>query len=189
MGANYIFATTHKKGEGMKEQASVVTMKGQPLALSGGEVMIGQKAPDFEVVAPDLSTVSFSSFLGKTCIISSVPSLDTPVCDIQTRRFNQEVASLDQEVVLLTISMDLPFAQQRWCGAADATNVRALSDYRHASFGKAFGVLIEELRLLTRAVFVVDSKGVVKYREIVAEITHEPDYEAALNTIRQCLSQ
>ena len=169
----------------MKERTDLVTMKGQSLTLLGSEVRVGQKAPDFEVVANDLSTVKFSSFLGKVCIISSVPSLDTSVCDMMTRRFNQEADKLGQDVVVLTISMDLPFAQKRWCSAAGVKNVQTLSDHREASFGKAFGVLIKELRLLARAVFVVDNEGVLGYTQIVPEMTDEPDYEAALNAVKQ----
>ncbi|MFQ6036367.1 MAG: thiol peroxidase [Sedimentisphaerales bacterium] len=168
----------------MNERTGLVTMKGQALTLLGDEVKIGDKAPDFEVVANDLSTVKLSSFRGKVCIISSVPSLDTSVCDIMTRRFNQEAGKLGEDVAVLTISMDLPFAQKRWCGAADVKNLQTLSDHRQASFGKAFGVLIKELRLLARAVFVLDKEGIIRYAEIVDELTNEPDYDAALKTAK-----
>jgi len=171
----------------MKERKGLVTMKGQKLTLSGSEVKVGQKAPDFEVVANDMSTVRFSSFLGKVCIISSVPSLDTSVCDIMTRRFNAEADKLGKDVIVLTISMDLPFAQKRWCGAAGVKNVQTLSDYRQASFANAFGVLIKELRLLARAVFVVDKNGVIRYIQIVNELTNEPDYQAVLDAVRKLL--
>ena len=171
----------------MKERKGLVTMKGQKLTLSGSEVKVGQKAPDFEVVANDMSTVRFSSFLGKVCIISSVPSLDTSVCDIMTRRFNTEAGNLGKDVIVLTISMDLPFAQKRWCGAAGVKNVQTLSDYRQASFANAFGVLIKELRLLARAVFVVDKNGVIRYIQIVNELTNEPDYQAVLDAVRKLL--
>ena len=169
----------------MRERSGMVTMKGQSLTLLGDEVKEGQKAPDFEVVAEDLSTVSLSSFSGKSCIISSVPSLDTPICDIQTRRFNEEAEKLGEDVVVLTISMDLPFAQKRWCGAADVKNVQTLSDHRDASFGTAFGVLIKQLRLLARAVFVVDKQNVLRYIQIVPELTNEPDYEDVLNAVKE----
>jgi thiol peroxidase len=122
----------------------------------GNEVKVGDEAPDFEVLSNDLSPVKLSSFRGKVCIISSVPSLDTPVCDTETRRFNEEAQQLSSDAALLTISMDLPFAQKRWCGAAGVTRVQTLSDHRDASFGTTYGVLIKELRLLARAVFVVD---------------------------------
>ncbi len=171
----------------MKERTGLVTMKGQPLTLLGDGFKVGDKAPNFEVIANDLSQVKFSSFRGKVCIISSVPSLDTSVCDRMTRRFNEEAGSLGQDAAVLTISMDLPFAQKRWCGAADAKNVQTLSDHREASFGKAYGVLIKELRLLARAVFVVDRQGIIRHTEIVKELTNEPDYEAALKAAKEML--
>lgn len=169
----------------MDERKGVVTMKGDPVTLVGKGVRVGEKAPDFEVLANDLSVVRLSSFPGKVCIISSVPSLDTPVCDVQTRRFNEEAVKLGKDVVVLTISMDLPFAQSRWCGAAGVKDVKTLSDHRDASFGRAFGVLIKELRLLVRAVFVVDKGGVVRYVQVVPELTKEPDYEAVLKVVRE----
>jgi thiol peroxidase len=159
-------------------------MKGQPLTLLGKGLKVGEPAPDFEALANDLSPVKLSSFKGNICIISSVPSLDTSVCDTMTRRFNEEAGSLGGDVVVLTISMDLPFAQSRWCGAAGVENVQTLSDHRDASFGNAFGVLIKELRLLARAVFVVDKEGIVRYVQIVNELTNEPDYEAVLKVLR-----
>jgi thiol peroxidase len=164
-----------------------ITMKGRPLVLSGNAVNVGDKAPDFEVVGRDLSLVKFSSFAGKVCIISSVPSLDTSVCDIMTRRFNEEAVKLEDDVVVLAISMDLPFGQNRWCIAADVKNVFILSDHRTASFGQAYGVLLKDLRLLARAVFVVDKTGIVRYEEIVPEITHEPDYDKALEEVKKLL--
>lgn len=168
----------------MEERKGVITMKGQPLTLPGKEVKVGEQAPDFEVLANDMSAVKLSSYRGKVCVISSVPSLDTSVCDIMTRRFNQEAVNLVDDVVVLTISMDLPFAQKRWCGAADVKNVQTLSDHRDASFGNAFGMLIKELRLLARAVFVVDKEGIVRHVQIVSELTNEPDYEAVLQAVR-----
>lgn len=171
----------------MQEKEAVVTMKGEPLTLVGKRVKVGDLAEDFEVVANDLSAVKFSSFRGKVCLISSVPSLDTGVCDIQTRKFNEQAKALADDVVVLTISMDLPFAQKRWCGAAGVENVQTLSDHRKAQFGNAFGVLIKELRLLARAVFVVNKDGIVTYIEIVNELTNEPDYEAALKAAKELL--
>ena len=171
----------------MQEEEPVVTMKGETLTLVGNKVKVGEPAPDFEVIANDLSSVKLSSFLGKVCIISSVPSLDTPVCDTMTRRFNEEAGRLGNDVSVLTVSMDLPFAQKRWCGAAGVKNVQTLSDHRDASFGTVFGVLIKELRLLARAVFVVDKDGVVKHAQIVKELTNEPDYEAALKATKELL--
>lgn len=169
----------------MEERKGLVTMKGKPVTLVGQAVKVGQKAPDFEVMANDLSRVKFSSFAGKVCIIASVPSLDTSVCDLETRKFNEKAAQLGSDVVVLTISMDLPFAQKRWCGAAGIKNIQTLSDYRDASFGNAYGVLIKDLRLLARAVFVVDKKGIVRYLQIVPEIATEPDYDAVLKAVRE----
>jgi thiol peroxidase len=169
----------------MDERKGLVTMKGKPVTLVGQAIKVGQKSPDFEVTANDLSPVKFSSYAGKICIIASVPSLDTAVCDIETRKFNEKAAQLGSDVVVLTISMDLPFAQKRWCGAAGIKNIQTLSDYRDASFGNAYGVLIKDLRLLARAVFVVDKKGVVRYLQIVPEIATEPDYEAVLKATQE----
>ncbi len=169
----------------MEERTGVITIQGDPLTLVGKEVKVGEKAPDSVVLDNDLSPVELSSFRGKVCVISAVPSLDTPVCDIQTRRFNEEASKLGADVVILTISMDLPFAQQRWCGAADVDKVTTLSDHRDASFGASYGVLIKELRLLARAVFVVDRDGVVRYVQLVDEVTNEPDYELALDAVNK----
>lgn len=169
----------------MEERKGLVTMKGKPITLVGQAVKVGQEAPDFEVTANDLSPVKFSSFAGKVCIIASVPSLDTAVCDLETRKFNEKAAQLGSDVVVLTISMDLPFAQKRWCGAAGIKNVQTLSDHRDASFGRAYGVLIKDLRLLARAIFVVDKKGVVRYLQIVPEIASEPDYDAVLKAVKE----
>lgn len=169
----------------MKERTGIITMKGNPLTLVGNEVKVDDVAPDFIVLGNDLSPVKFSSFRGKICIVSSVPSLDTPVCDTETRRFNEEVGRLGSNIIILTISMDLPFAQKRWCAAAGVDKVRTLSDYRDASFGTSYGVLIKELRLLARAVFLIDSKGIIRYIELVKELTKEPDYETILMTLKK----
>jgi len=164
-----------------------VTMKGKPVTLIGPELKVGQAVPDCELVDNDLSPVKLSSFRGKVCVIASVPSLDTSVCDKETRRFNEEAQRLGDDVVVLTISMDLPFAQKRWCGAAGVKNVQTLSDYRQASFGRAYGVLVEQLHLLARAVFVVDKEGVIRYIQIVKEVANEPDYEAILKAVKELL--
>jgi thioredoxin-dependent peroxiredoxin len=169
----------------MVERSGEVTMKGNPLTLVGAAVKVGDKAPEFVVLNNDLGPVSLSSYKNKVLIISSVPSLDTPVCDIETRRFNQEAGNLGRDVVILTISMDLPFAQKRWCGVAGVDKVVTLSDHREASFGIRYGVLIKELRLLARAVFVIDAKGVVRYVQLVKEVTQEPDYEAVLRAVKE----
>jgi thiol peroxidase len=164
----------------MNERKGQITMKGNPLTLLGEPVQAGQKAPDFEVLANNLSVVKSADLKGKVSIICSVPSLDTSVCDTETRKLKGQAAKLGNDVAICTISMDLPFAQKRWCGAAGVEAVKTLSDHRDASFGKAFGVLIKELRLLARAVFVLDKQGVIKYTQLVKEVTEEPDYDAAL---------
>ena len=170
----------------MPEVSDAVTMKGNPVTLIGNEVQIGKPAPDATLVANDLSEVQLSSFKGKKIILSIVPSLDTPVCDLQTKRFNEEAGKLGKDVVVLTISMDLPFAQKRWCGAAGNINenLQTLSDHRDASFGEAYGVLVKELRLLTRAIFLIDSTGIIQYKQIVPEITDEPNYDEALEAFK-----
>ncbi|SFQ07144.1 thiol peroxidase [Salibacterium halotolerans] len=156
-----------------------VTFKGSPMTLMGNEVKQGDQAPDFTVLANDLSEVTLNDSKGNVRLISVVPSLDTGVCDQQTRRFNEEAANLDG-VEVLTISCDLPFAQKRWCGAAGIENVQVLSDHRDLSFGQNFGTAMEEMRLLARAVFVVNSKGEVTYAEYVPEATNHPDYDSAI---------
>jgi thiol peroxidase len=172
----------------MAERTGLITFNGNPLTLLGNEVKVGQKAPDAELVANDLSVARLSSLrAGKVCIITAVPSLDTPVCDLETRRFNEEAGRLGRDAVVLTVSMDLPFAQKRWCGAAGVQNVQTLSDYRQAAFGNAYGVLIKGLRLLARAVFVLDKPGVLRYVELVKEVASEPDYDAALTAAKKLL--
>ena len=159
-----------------------VAFKGKPVTLVGQEVKVGQQAPSFTVLDHDLSLVTLEDSKGTVRIISVVPSVDTPVCDQQTRRFNEEAAKL-KDVTVLTISVDLPFAQKRWCGAAGIDQVQTLSDYRDLSFGKAYGVVIEELRLLTRAIFVIDKNNIVVHAEYVSEVTEHPDYEAAIQAV------
>jgi len=171
----------------MEERTGKITMQGNPLTLLGKELKVGDKAPDFELLDNDLKSVNLSAFRNKVLVISSVPSLDTPVCDMETRRFNEEAGKLGDKVTVLTISMDLPFAQKRWCGAAGVERVTTLSDHRDAKFGEAYGVLIKGLRLLARAVFVVDKNGVVQYIQLVKEVTKEPDYEAVINAVKKLL--
>jgi thiol peroxidase len=161
------------------ERQGLVTIHGNPLTLVGPELKVGDAAPAFSALDNDLNPVSLDDFQGQTLIISSVPSLDTPVCDLQTRRFNAE-AGKHPDVKVLTLSMDLPFAQKRWCGAAGADHVLTLSDHRDAAFGSAWGLLLKELRLLARAVAVVGKDGKIAYLQIVPEVTSEPDYDAAL---------
>ena len=167
------------------ERKGIITFEGNPLTLVGNEVKVGDRMPDCTVVDKNLAPVNLSSFLSKVCVISCMPSLDTSVCDIMTRRFSEEVVSLGKDVILLAITMDLPFAQDRWCIAADVENVYMLSDHRSCAFGESFGVLIKDLRLLARAVFIVDRDGIVRYKQIVPELTHEPDYDAVLQGAKQ----
>lgn len=162
-----------------QERQNVITFKGNPLTLLGPELKVGEKAPDFTVLGNDLSPITLESGKGKTRLIVSVPSLDTPVCDMEVRRFNQEASQLPN-VEVLVISMDLPFAQSRWCGAAGVSNVKTSSDHRDASFGLNYGLLIKELRLDARAILVVDANNTLIYQQIVTEVTQEPDYAAAL---------
>ena len=169
----------------MQQREGAVTFQGSPLTLIGDALEVGDAAPDVTVLGNDLSEVALASYRGKAVVIASVPSLDTPVCDLQTRRFNEEAAGLAGDVEVLTVSMDLPFAQARWCGAAGVDRVTTLSDHRDAAFGTAYGVLIRELRLLARAVFVVDRDGVIRYIQVVPEITDEPDYAGALDAVRE----
>lgn len=166
------------------ERTGVFTFAGKDVTLIGPELKVGDKAPSFEVQANDLSIVSLSNFSGKVRIISAVPSLDTGVCDAQTRRFNEEVAKLGENVVCLTISADLPFAQKRWCAAAGVENVYTLSDHLEMSFGRAYGTYIKEYRLESRAVFVVDSNGNLVYVEYVKAAGEHPNYEAALEAAK-----
>jgi thiol peroxidase len=137
----------------------------------------------------DLNPVKLSSFRGRVVILTSVPSLDTPVCDIETRRFNDEAATLGPQVQILTVSMDLPFAQKRWCGAAGVDKLKTLSDHRQAQFGQAYGVLIKELRLLARAVFIIDPAGNIQYVQLVKEVASEPNYEEVMQALKTILAK
>lgn len=167
-----------------QERQGVITFKGNPMTLIGPDVKVGDKAPEFSVVGNDMSPITLASSQGKTRLVVSVPSIDTPVCDTEVRRFNEEAAKL-ANVEVLVVSLDLPFAQTRWCGAAGISNVKTASDYRGASFAKAYGVLIKELHLAARAVFVIDADNTIVYKEIVSEVTKEPNYEAALKAASQ----
>ncbi|MDG5787003.1 thiol peroxidase [Evansella sp. AB-P1] len=160
-----------------------VTFKGNPVKLIGSQVKVGDAAPQFKVLANDLSEVTLDDSKGKVRLISVVPSIDTGVCEQQTRRFNEEASKLDN-VEVLTISVDLPFAQKRWCAAEGIDNLQTLSDHRDLSFGTNYGVAIEELRLLSRSIFVVDSSDKVTYVEYVPEVTDHPNYDAALEAAR-----
>ncbi len=160
-----------------------VTFINNPVTLVGSEVKVGDKAPDFTVLGNDMKPVSLSDSKGTVRIISVVPSLDTGVCDQQTRKFNVEASKLNN-INVLTISVDLPFAQKRWCAASGLDNVQTLSDHRDLSFGEAYGVVMKELRLLARSVFVVNSNDEVVYVEYVSEGTNHPNYDAALEAAK-----
>lgn len=166
------------------ERPQAVTLKGNPLTLIGPQLEVGDKAPDFTAVDRDLRPVSLGDTQGQVRVFSVVPSLDTPVCDTQTRRFNKEAATLPG-VKIYTISMDLPFAQSRWCTMADVNKLVMLSDHQTGNFGEHYGTLIKELRLESRAIFVIDAEGVIRHVEYVPEVGAHPDYEAALAAARQ----
>jgi thiol peroxidase len=162
------------------ERAGLVTMRGNPIVLVGQPIQVGDEAPDASVVANDMSTQRLSQWRGKVVILATIPSVDTPVCDKETRTFNERVALLGPDVVCLTVSRDLPMAQKRWCGANGIERVVTLSDARDREVGIAYGVEVRETRLLARAVFVIDRDGIVRHEEIVSELATEPDYDAAL---------
>jgi thiol peroxidase len=164
----------------MAERAGVVFSHGNPLTLLGAELKIGDKAPDAEALNQAARPVKLSSFFDKVLILSTVPSLDTATCDLETRTFNRRAVELGPDVAIVTVSVDLPFAQKRWCGAAGVDKVTTLSDHRDTAVGKAYGVLVKESRLLARAVFVIDRSGVIQYIQFVPEMSHEPDYDAVL---------
>ena len=166
------------------ERTGIVTSHGRKLTLLGPDLDVGARAPDFTVLDGSSQEVRLSDHAGKIKVISVTPSLDTPVCDLQLRRFNSEAANLPTGVVVMNVSMDLPFAVSRFCTAAGIDRVLALSDHRDASFGLAFGVLIKESRLLARSIFILDRDNVVRYREIVPDLSSHPDYEKALQALQ-----
>lgn len=170
-----------------QERTGVATFKGNPITLIGPEIKVGDKAPDFKANKNLLEQVSLADYAGKVKLISVVPSLDTGVCDAQTRRFNEEAAKLGENVVILTISVDLPFAQSRWCGAAGVDKVVTLSDYKDRSFGQAYGVYIKEFGLLMRSIFVIDANDTVQYVEYLKEMTEHPNYEKAIAAVQKLL--
>lgn len=171
-----------------QERANAATFKGNPITLIGPELKVGDTAPDFRLNKNLLEEATLQDYAGKIKLISVVPSLDTGVCDAQTRRFNQEAAGLGEDVVVLTVSADLPFAQARWCGAAGVDRVITLSDYKDNSFGKAYGVLIKEFALDMRAVFVLDKDNKIQYVEVLNEMTEHPDYEKPVAAVKALLS-
>ena len=170
-----------------QERQGAVTFKGNPMTLLGQPARSGDAAPDFRVVDNSLQPVTLASSAGKIRLITTVPSLDTPVCDTMTRTFNQDAANLPESVVVYTISLDLPFAQKRWCGNAGIDRVQTLSDYQERSFALNYGLLIKELKLMARAVLVIDANDRISYLQLVPEVTSEPDYTAALAAVRALL--
>jgi thiol peroxidase len=169
----------------MSERIGGVTLDGSPLTVIGEQLKIGDKAPDFNLLANDMSWVTLADSVGKVRLISVVTSLDTGVCDAQTRRFNEEISSIGDDVVGYTISVDLPFAQARWCAAAGVERIQTLSDHRDMSFGNAYGTHIKEIRQEQRAIFIIDANNLIRYIEYVPEIGRHPDYEAALTALKQ----
>jgi thiol peroxidase len=168
-----------------QERAGAATFKGNPITLIGPELKPGDKAPDFRLNKSLLEEVTLADFAGKIKLISVVPSLDTGVCDAQTRRFNEEAANLGDQVVVLTVSVDTPFAQARWCGAAGVDRVITLSDFKNRNFGESYGVLIKELGLDMRSIFVVDANDTIQYVQYVKEMTEHPDYEKAVEAVKK----
>jgi thiol peroxidase len=167
------------------ENKNAVKVKGNPVTLIGEEIRFGQKVGDFKVLNTDLGDVLLSNFKNKIKLIASVPSLDTPVCDLEIKRFNDEASKLSKDLVIMFISMDLPFAQKRFCQANEIKMVKTFSDHRYADFGQKFGVLIKELRLLARAIFIIDKDDVIKYIQVVPELISPPDYDQALSALKK----
>ena len=170
--------------DNLQQTTNLVKANSKFVTLLGTQVDVGQKAPDFKVVNGSFSPVTLSTFEGKNVLISVVPSLDTGVCSLQTKRFNEEVSTLPQDLVMLTISNDLPFAQKRFCKTENIDKLIVLSDSVWRDFGTSYGLLIKDMGLLTRAIFIIDSSGMIAYKEIVADISKHPDYDLALSTIK-----
>lgn len=171
----------------MEKRTGVITFLGNPMTLVGPEVKVGEKAPNFTLLNNDLKPVTLADYEGKVKVISVVPSLDTGVCDAQTRWFNQNAANLSKDVAILTVSVDLPFAQKRWCGAAGIDQVETLSDHKDVNFGTNYGFLIEELRLLTRGIVVIGKDDVVRYVEYVPEVTNAVNFDAAVAAAKELI--
>lgn len=176
--------TLHMDANPMETRTNVTTGRGNPLTLEGKGVKVGQPAPDFTAVNVEMQEKRLSDFRGKTVILTTFPSIDTGVCSAQVRNFNQRAASLGDNVVVLAVSLDLPFAQKRWCGAEGVDRVVPLSDYKHREFISNWGLRIRENGLIARSVYVIDPQGIIRYEEIVPEITHEPNYDAAIAAVR-----
>ena len=171
----------------LPERKGIIQRKGIPMTLLGPALKVGQKAPDFTVIDTEFNEISLSSYRGKIVVLSSIPSIDTPMCKLQTHRFDEEAKKASKDVVYLTLSVDLPFAQKRWCDAEGVHTTVLLSDFRNRDFAEAYGLLIKERMLLARAVFVIDRDGVIRYIQIVKEQFAEPDYENVLNTLNDVL--
>ncbi|WP_428388593.1 thiol peroxidase [Mucisphaera sp.] len=171
----------------MSERPSAITLKGNPMTLVGPELKAGDTAPDFTLTAVDMSPKSLADYEGKVKILSVVPSLDTPVCDVETRKFNEEAASLGDDIVVLTVSVDTPMAMKRWCGAAGVEKVECLSDFKDHSFGTTYGVRIKEIGLLAREVFVIDKNNKITLAHLVSEVAEEPNYDAVLEAAKAAL--
>ena len=169
------------------ERKGIITMQGNPLTLAGNEVRAGDKAPDFSVLDSGMAEKSLADYKGKVKLISVTPSLDTPVCDLQINRFEKDATDLSSDVVVLNISVDLPFAIKRFCSTGSIDMVAALSDHRGVTFGEAYGVVIMELRLLARSIFVIGKDDIVRYVQVVSEQTDEPDYDAAIEAVKSAL--
>ncbi len=164
-----------------------VSFKGSPLTILGKPLKVGDSAPAFTLTGTDMGDIASTSFAKKVLIISAVPSIDTPTCSLQTKRFNKEASELGSNVAILTVSMDLPFAQKRWCGAEGVSNIILGSDYKHRSFGEAYGAFIKEWGLIARSLFVVDKNGKIAYVQYVPEVSSEPEYDSALKKVRELL--
>lgn len=170
----------------MSKNANKVTFKGNPVTLLGNEIKVGDKAPDFTVLSSTLTPTTLAEYKGKVIVIAVYPSIDTGICAAQNRRFNQEADNL-KEVTVLSISVDLPFAQSRFCAAEGLNNIVTLSDHKDLDFGMKYGFVIEELRLLARGTIIIGKDNIIKYVEFVPEIAQEPDYEAALKIIKELI--
>jgi len=169
------------------DNINTITFKGSPLILSGQKIVVGQKAPNFKVIDKNLSSKTLDDFQGKIKLIAAVPSLDTPVCDTEIKRFNDEAAELSGDIAIIFVSMDLPFAQKRFCQEFSIKKIHTLSDHRDADFGINYGVLIKELRLLARAIFIIDKNDIVRYAELVKELSNPPNYEEALKMLKSLI--
>ncbi len=169
----------------LPQKKELVSAKGKPLTLLGPELKVGDKAPEFQVVDNSLNPVKLSDFKGKVVLLSVTPSVDTGICDLQAKRFNKMATEVSGDVVILNISVDLPFALARWCGATGSDKIKTLSDYQDWNFGLQYGLLIKETRLLARSVWIIDKKGVIQYIQIVPELPTEPNYDEAFQALKK----